>query len=198
MRGRETKLEDRLDLVWTGPEGPGTASRDTAAVVRELFATAERHVLLSGYVVYKGLEVFEVLARRMDESPALSVRMFLNVDRPAGDTSLAVEIVKRFAADFALKQWPGTRRPEVFYDPRALSSEPGKHAVLHAKCLVVDHETALVSSANFTPAALERNIEAGVLLRSASFAARLEAHFESLVTAGVLRRLDFADASGCP
>lgn len=52
---------------------------------------------------------------------------------------------------------------------------------------MVDGEYAFVSSANFTEAAQARNIEAGVLIRSKSFAQRLARHFEALAEAGVLR-----------
>jgi phosphatidylserine/phosphatidylglycerophosphate/cardiolipin synthase-like enzyme len=179
-------VEDRVDLVWTGPEGAGTASRDTAVVVREAFGRAESSVLVAGYVIYRGQEVFASLARRMTDRPNLRVRFFLNVERGRGDTSIASEIVRRFARRFREEQWPGDRLPEVFYDPRALELDAGRRAVLHAKCIVIDGVIAFVSSANFTPAAQVKNIEAGALIRSPSFAASLEGHFESLVDEGVL------------
>jgi phosphatidylserine/phosphatidylglycerophosphate/cardiolipin synthase-like enzyme len=177
---------DRIDLVWTGPEGPGTVSRDTAVVVREAFNRADSRVLVAGYVVYQGQEVFSALARRMLEVPDLRVRLFLNIERRRGDTSLASEIVRRFAREFVGRQWPGGRLPEVFYDPRSLEVDAQQRAVLHAKCIVIDGVTAFVSSANFTPAAQARNIEVGALIRSASFAGSLESHFESLVEVGAL------------
>ena len=46
-----------------------------------------------------------------------------------------------------------------------------------------------MTSANFTEAAQERNIEAGVLVRSPAFAQALSAQFETLLHAGALRRL---------
>jgi phosphatidylserine/phosphatidylglycerophosphate/cardiolipin synthase-like enzyme len=68
----------------------------------------------------------------------------------------------------------------VLYDQRALSSSPGPRACLHAKCLIVDDERALVTSANFTEAAMDRNIEAGVMVEDAGFASRLRAQFDAL------------------
>ncbi|HJZ58640.1 MAG TPA: hypothetical protein VKE74_27105 [Gemmataceae bacterium] len=50
-----------------------------------------------------------------------------------------------------------------------------------------------MTSANFTEAAQERNIEAGVVVRSPRFAARLADHFGALADAGMLKRLDFPD-----
>jgi phosphatidylserine/phosphatidylglycerophosphate/cardiolipin synthase-like enzyme len=46
---------------------------------------------------------------------------------------------------------------------------------------VVDRSEALVTSANFTQAAQERNIEVGVRVRHAPAAARLAGYFEALI-----------------
>src|SRR5690606_16240233 len=55
------KHETPIDLVTSGPEAPGIANRDTAVVVRELFAHAKKSVLVVGYAVYQGASVFEAL-----------------------------------------------------------------------------------------------------------------------------------------
>ncbi len=77
----------------------------------------------------------------------------------------------------------------MYYDPRSLELAAGKRASLHAKCVVVDRQVAFVSSANFTEAAQERNIEVGVLLRVPALAEQLSRHFQALMEAGVLREL---------
>jgi len=180
---------DRLELVWSGPEVRGAASRDTGVVVRELFAAAQRSVLVAGFAVEQGRAIFRVLAERMDACPDIAVRMFLNVARRYGDETVETQLLKEFADDFRTRQWPGVRMPEVFYDPRALAPGRGPRASLHAKCIVVDDERVLVTSANFTEAAQERNIEVGVLVRDAHLARALRGQFETLVVAGQLRRV---------
>jgi phosphatidylserine/phosphatidylglycerophosphate/cardiolipin synthase-like enzyme len=177
----------RVELVWTGPELPGAGSRDTLVVVRELFASAETSVLVSGFAVHQGKAVFEALARRMAEVPALKVGLFLNIARPQGDSGPELEIVREFVARFRERDWPGKNPPEIYYDPRALGQEQHGRAVLHAKCIVVDDRRAFVTSANLTTAAQERNIEAGLLVDDSGLAHRLRMQFESLVAAGVLR-----------
>src|SRR5208337_3365196 len=92
----------------------------------------------------------------------------------------------RFSEEFTSNQWPGERRPEIFYDPRSLETDHERRASLHAKCIVVDNDQAFVTSANFTTAAQQKNIEVGVLIRSKSLAARLGSHFQSLAAAGLL------------
>jgi phosphatidylserine/phosphatidylglycerophosphate/cardiolipin synthase-like enzyme len=80
--------------------------------------------------------------------------------------------------------------PELFYDPRSLDVESTKRSSLHAKCIVVDRRVTFVTSASFTEAAQTRNIEVGSLIRSERFAERLAWHFETLISAGLLKPLD--------
>jgi len=178
-----------VDLVATGPDAPGVPSRDTSVVVRELFRHAQESVLVVGYVVRQGRHVFQALAERMRDHPALRVRLCLDVSRHPGDTSLDSEILQRFAARFRTQEWPGERVPEIYYDPRALDRDASRRASLHAKCIVVDREHAFVSSANFTEAAQVRNIEVGVLVHSRLLASHLADHFEALVAAVALKPL---------
>ena len=186
----DTPSVARTHLVWSGPEEGTAATRDTGVVLRELFSRATSSVLVAGFAVYQGRSVFKILADRMDAEPELEVRMFLNIERKYGDTTVASELLKRFADRFRGEQWPGKRLPGVFYDPRTLEpNEKGKgRAALHAKCVVIDDATAFVTSANFTEAAQERNIEVGVLLEDEAFALALRQQFDSLVESRALQR----------
>ena len=56
-------------------------ARDTGVVLRELFATAERRVLIIGFAVHQGREVFAVLAERMRQIPDLMVCRCIDVRR---------------------------------------------------------------------------------------------------------------------
>jgi hypothetical protein len=181
-RQRRPRFEDAIDLVMSGPEAPGIANRDTRVVVRELFAHAEVSVLVAGYAVYQGKSVFQALADQMAAVPGLRVRLFLDIQRGPGDTTLASLLVRRFADRFQSTQWPQDRPlPEVYYDPRSLELTTHEKSALHAKCIVVDNREVFISSANFTEAAQNRNLEVGLLIRSASLAGNLSGHFDALV-----------------
>ncbi len=182
-------LEDLIDLVTTGPDSSGAGSRDTSVVVRDLFHSAKASVVVVGYAVHQGQKVFQALADRMAECSSLQVRMYLDIQREAGDTSAPSELVRRFADRFRNFQWPaGKPLPQVFYDPRSLELEHQKRAALHAKCIVVDARDLFVSSANFTEAAQHKNIEVGVLLRSLVMADRLLRFLNQLVETGRFKR----------
>jgi len=186
-RTEHGSARDLFDLVWTGPETGGIVNRDTGVVVRELFHTANKSVLLAGYAIYQGHMVFRALADRMEQIPDLNVRMFLDVRRPDGESCSEAEVVRRFASRFKEKDWPGRRFPELYYDPRSVDLDPHRRASLHAKCIVIDEMQAFISSANFTEAAQLRNIEVGVLVRSPALACQLMQHFEILAAARLLK-----------
>ena len=181
----------RPDLVWSGPEVPGLHARDTRRVYEELLGSAERSVWASTYAFFDGPRAFEVLARRMDAKPDLRVTLLLNIQRRRGDTTVAEEVVRRFADHFWAKDWPGSSRPRVYYDPRSLELD-GPMGILHAKAVVADDEAVFVTSANLTEAALDRNIEIGLVVRDRALAASVSSHFRALIDRRLLHPLPMA------
>jgi phosphatidylserine/phosphatidylglycerophosphate/cardiolipin synthase-like enzyme len=184
------RMSDRVELVWSPPELDTIDARDTSVVVQELFRRARRSVLIATYALdekKKAAAIFGELAARMDAEPDLAVRVFANVHRPFGDDTPASTLVRAFAAKVRDQIWPGTRLPEVYYDPRSVEPESGKHSVMHAKVVVADGRWTLLTSANFTEAAQERNIEAGVVVDDTRIAERVSRQFDLFVQAGVLR-----------
>src|SRR5207244_1490016 len=119
-------------------------NRDTGVVVRELFGAATTEVVVAGFAIYQGREVFRRLAERMAELPALRVRMYLDVHRGPGDTTVASELAWKFVNRFRAINWPGERLPELYFDPRSLDENQDKRSSLHAKCVVVDRRIAFV------------------------------------------------------
>jgi len=79
--------------------------------------------------------------------------------------------------------------PRVYCCKQLLENVQGKSASLHAKCLVVDNQQVFVSSANFTEAAQQRNVEIGLLLQSAVLGQRIRRFFDTLVDTGYLARI---------
>ena len=189
-RQSRRRLDEEIELVTTGPEAPGATNRDTSVVVRELFRQATQSVLVVGYAIYQGQQVFQSLAQRMDEVPSLDVTMCLNL--PSDETTdVESLIVRRFSERFVKSQWPtGHRLPSVFYDPRSVDPVRSKRASLHAKCIVVDQKDVFISSANFTERAQFRNVEVGVLISSPIIAQQLTRHFATLRASQLLKPIN--------
>ena len=181
-------ISELIDIVVSGPDVAATA-RDTGVVIRQLFNKAKERVLAVGYAVHQGRSVFRDLADRLDADESLEATLCLEVRREQTNTSLDSQVIGRFARNFVENEWPGTRLPRLYYDPRSLAPAGPVHSALHAKCVVIDGREALVTSANFTEAAQERNIELGLLVNSPAVAGQIEGHFYSLIRNGHLERL---------
>lgn len=168
---REAHKRRAPELVWTGPERSNATARDSAVVLRELFEGAQHQVLLAGYNFTGGVSLLTPLYEAMRDR-GVEVRFLMHFQQPTGK----VEDPEAYAAD-AIRAtlagvWPAEGpRPRCYYDRRALQAWPKFN--MHAKCVVVDSARALVTSANFTAAAHELNLECGVLLEDKHFAEHL-------------------------
>ena len=194
----ETEAKRRVSLVWSGPEGK-SQSEDMALAIGRLFARAQRKVLISTYNVGWKRGLFGPLVDKMQRDPHFEVTIFVNINgeltreyRLAGEDPVAA-----FKRWFVATHWSAARLPAVYYDPRALTAryvdpltQKEKHPPqLHAKCVIADDEAALVTSANFSDAAQNDNIEAGVLVEDARFVQALTQQFEGLVATKKLTRV---------
>ena len=172
------------ELVWTGPEAPAGAARDTAVVLRELFEGARQTVILAGYDFDHAEDVLAPLHRVMRER-GVDARFFVNIEQAQRDVDEAEHLEAQLGT-FLGDNWPfGDPRPRMYYDKRALRRGP-PWCSLHAKCVVVDGTKAFVSSANFTQRGQERNIEVGVLIDDAAFAYALAGQWLGLMEAGIV------------
>ena len=204
---RRNTTHSRLDLVWSGTDRGPSFARYTKIVVPDLFARAARFVTLAGYSFDHGERMFEPLHRSMCDR-RVAARFFVDVQqlherlkqalrnelrhsrlaplnsaRAEGTRAYAEAVIALFVELF----WPFEGpRPEIYYDPRTADDQTC--ASLHAKCIVVDHEQTLITSANFTDRGQTRNIEVGVLIRDPLFAQSLEQQWFNLISSGAVER----------
>ena len=182
---RRERQEPRVDLVWTGPDVPASLSRDTAVVVRELLASVRRSALIAGYSFDHGADILRPLH---DAMRTRNVQTSIYVDVPRAPEGHDVNVHLRAEVQrFLDENWPfGDPLPDVFFDPRTLPSD--SVVSLHAKCIVIDDERALITSANFTDRGQNRNVEVGALVEDPAFAAKLSGQWRTLTDAGLMRR----------
>lgn len=158
-----------VDVVWTGPTSDVTTGRLTAAVINEILAEAAREILLIGYAVHDDPMVANGLAAAAQRGVAVTLLLERSLDNPnyhASGSPFPGLPARRLA-------WPANHRP-------------AGGAALHAKVLVVDRSVALVTTANITHWALERNLECGILLHGGHQPSQIHDHVDSLAAAGVL------------
>ena len=188
-KARMETNENALYLALSGPDVPGTPVVSTPTVVRALFEEAKHDVIVASYVFYQCKDLLAPLAEKLDADPHFKVRFIVDLSHQRQHAAESLPIVaNRFKTNFLSNLWPGNRQPEFWHDPRVFDEEDRKTAgVMHAKVVIIDSEAALVTSANFTEAAQNRNIEAGVIVRQAHQVGVLRSYLEGLIDTGGLR-----------
>lgn len=172
----------------SGPDVPGIPIFNTQATVASLFLQAKKDVLITSYVFHCAGEILRPLAEKHDLDADLRVRIVLDLTHKRGAQRLSyAAIAHSFVEHFKKHQWAGNRLPEIWDYPAGFDQDGS--GVMHAKVVVVDRDMALVTSANFTEAAQDRNIEMGVLVQNPRFSARLQGYFECLMERNILRRV---------
>lgn len=189
-----------LELVWSGSDSGQSFVQYTGQIIKELIDGAQASVTIAGYSFDHGAVLFEALQRAMTER-RIKARFFLDIGQL--EARLAQQLrkehrrVRLTPLRQAQKESPAAYahavidlfrelhlsasglKPEIFYDPR--TADPKSYASMHAKCVIVDHERALITSANFTDRGQSRNIEVGVRIRDAHFAKQLEQQWNNLI-----------------
>jgi phosphatidylserine/phosphatidylglycerophosphate/cardiolipin synthase-like enzyme len=155
----------RPDLVWTSPSVPGLEGRTTLAVA-EMMNEAQNSIYAATYSASWGSAYVATLAHALERG----VKVTLVVDKKTQDLT-----AKKLKA-----QLPGARMWTL------AEKDEDVYAVQHAKIVMVDSLTALVTSANFSEAGADRNLECGLLVRDSLVAARIKDHLDQLRTHEIL------------
>jgi phosphatidylserine/phosphatidylglycerophosphate/cardiolipin synthase-like enzyme len=180
------------DLVVSGPDVPGVPTADTHSVVQSLFQEAKSEVILAGYAFYNGRALFERLHEQRTRNPELKIIFHVDVPRPPVATKKFEDLLKNYVEEFRMRHWPWEPLPELYFDLRALDSSSKIRASLHAKVVSIDRRKVLITSANFTEAAQQKNIELGVLCSLPHLATQVCSYLEGLRSSGKLRRIPTA------
>lgn len=161
--------EARPQLVWTSPSLPSSEGHTTLAV-SALINQAQTYVYAATYSAGLGSAYVTALREALERG----VKVTLVVDRKKqGQIAAALAAKLDGARIWTLREPVG-----------------GEWAVQHAKLVMIDGLAALVTSANFSTAAAEGNLECGVLLRDAHIASSIKAHLDRLREAEYL--VDYA------
>lgn len=170
-------------VVWTGPKVEGSYLRSTREVVRELLRAAQHDILVIGYWIAacdEGEGIIEEIIASLGLAVHRGVRTTVIVDerqRPGG----------RDNRQALLDAWsPGVPLPQIL---TWRLPPDDRHLKLHAKVLVADGADALVTSANLTFYAMDRNMEMGVRVSGVA-AKAISDHFVRLIESGVIEEFE--------
>ena len=163
--------EQGIDIVWTGPAHGTLPVRSTREVLIELVRAADVSLVLLSFAAYKNDMILTELAGALNRGVAVWIITESETDAPTAFASLAGKV--------HVYTWPLELRPDV----------GKKVAVLHAKGVIADDQRAFITSANLTAAALDKNIELGLLVTGGDVPRDLSLQIRELIRSGTLSRI---------
>jgi cardiolipin synthase len=172
--------EQHIELLWSGPSPANRVpARRIDQVLYDLVSGARRDILLVTFAAYKVKLLTEALISASRRN--VPIRMILEFEH-ASLNQLSMDALKAFPPDLIA-------HTEIYYWPLSNReiNEWGRPGKLHAKAAVVDDQ-ALLSSANLTDDAFNRNLEIGALFSGGEIPGRLRTHFEGLILSRTLVR----------
>ena len=146
-----------LTPVWTMPGNEAKTGHLTSEFHR-LVEAARQSVVCATYNFEQTSKMWTVL-KVASEQPGVVVTVYID-----GDKSDAAKVKAQLPR-------------ATIYQSAELPS--GKRVVSHAKFIVVDHEVLLLTSANFSFSAENRNVEFGLLVRDSALAESVESTMTS-------------------
>lgn len=172
------QAEQHIELLWAGPSpAEQIAARRIDQALYDLIANANHEILLVTFAAAKIERLTGELWRASQRG--VQIRLILEFEE-SSEGQLSFDAMKAFPATLIkaveVYHWPVEKRE------RNQAGRPGK---LHAKVAIID-DTALISSANLTDDAFNRNLEVGLLVKNPGLLASAKNHFESLISLGTL------------
>ena len=151
ITGAKSVLRE-LTPVWTMPGNEATTGHLTGEFHR-IVRAARQSVTAATYNFHDSSQMWNAL-KEASEQPGVVVILYVDADKADADNVKA--------------QLP---RATIY---RSAELPTGKRVVSHAKFIVVDHELLLITSANFSYSAENRNVEFGLLVRDSALAESVE------------------------
>lgn len=162
--GQQLDGGQNLSLVWTGPTTEFVAVRSTEQVMLEIIHRARSSLFLVSFVNHGAATIVNAL----NAAAARGVRICLLLEESKGGAEKMTATVP-------------TALVYVWEQTAKLEAGSPEGASVHAKCVVADGEEALITSANLTNYALEKNMELGVHIIGGREPRKLNDHLNALV-----------------
>lgn len=168
--------ENQVDLIWTGPQTSAIPVRRNEQAMCELIDGAKKELFIVSFVAVNAKNVYASINKAISRGVKVSFLAESSIENGGTlDTSDPVTILHEKFPSATCYRWSCTGSAK-------------KHCV-HVKCAVADGGVALVTSANLTGAAMDTNMELGVLIRSKEIAGKLAAHLTALVDENIIKAI---------
>jgi cardiolipin synthase len=165
---RQDMQRDSIELVWTGPTTPYAATRRTEQVLLDVIQRAKSELFLVSFVTYDVPSVVKAINSTIGRGVETRILMEASLTHGGSLSVDPIGLMRSSVPGASLYAW--TDRPHPFTNGR-----------VHAKLAIADENLAFLTSANLTGHALEKNMEAGVLITGGHVPVGLRAHLHALI-----------------
>jgi phosphatidylserine/phosphatidylglycerophosphate/cardiolipin synthase-like enzyme len=165
--------EQSTELVWTGPTTPFVSARRTEQALLQVINSAEQTLFITSFVAYDVSSIVRALNTAVDRGVAISMLLELSQDHGGSISFDAIGKMRLSVPAARLFSW--REKAEEFIS-----------GSVHSKVAVADGRVCFITSANLTGHAMERNMEAGVLIVGGTVPKLLDEHLRSLVDTRVI------------
>ncbi|KGK43266.1 phospholipase [Nitrincola sp. A-D6] len=161
------------ELVWTGPTTPFVSARRTEQALLQVINSAEKNLFITSFVAYDVSTIVKALNAANDRGVIISMLLELSQANGGSITFDAIAKMRILVPSANMYVWRDKTDP--FSDGR-----------VHAKVAVADAQSCFITSANLTGHAMEKNMEAGVIIEGGSIPVTLKNHLEALISTRIV------------
>lgn len=145
--------------------------QNTKPVIMRLLRQSKRSVHMLAYVIGFDGDLWRLLAKKLSDGQPVTIITSMDGQSAAIQSSLR-RLARTYGDDFCLMD---------FKNPAG--------GLLHAKVLVIDRETAVLGSANFSRGGMAKHHEVGVLIKNVKLAWELANMVEDLRDSDMTSRI---------
>jgi cardiolipin synthase A/B len=167
------RARSRTEFVWTGPRSSHVHPRRSEQVLLDLIDGARASLLIVSYVTLAAGPIYDRINAAIGRS--IDVKVLLE-----SSTAFGGRLDDDQVSAMRLKV------PEAKYYRWLDRGEDFAGGRVHAKVFVADRSKALLTSANLTGNAMEKNMEAGILVTGGRLPIVVADHFDELIRNGIL------------
>ncbi len=178
----EQEHRGSVELTWTGPATGQVPTRHTEQVLMEVINAAQRRLFIVSFVAYQVDTIGKALADATARQVQVDVLLESSTAQGGKVDHDSVAAMRKTVPLAQLFAW----------STQAKSADGKFSGVVHAKCAVADGQIAFITSANLTSAAMERNMELGVLVKGGNLPRELHDHLDALIATQVVDSISTA------
>lgn len=161
------------ELVWTGPTTPFVSARRTEQALLQVINAAEHSLFITSFVAYDVSTIVKALNAASERGVEISMLLELSQDQGGSITFDGIGKMSMLVPAARLYAWRE-------------KADPFSNGRVHAKVAAADYKMCFITSANLTGHAMEKNMEAGVLISGGMIPKLLEDQLRALIDTKVI------------